>query len=226
MISASNASGNAGGAAAANGASGQRPSLAASFDHFLRLLTTQLENQDPLSPLDAQQFTSQLVQFTAVEQAIKTNDGLGQLVGLIRAQEIGGAAGYLGAEVEARGGAVRLGPSGGAGAAYRLLEGAARVTVTVTDAGGRVVHTAAGETAAGTHGFTWDGRDAKGGRAPEGPYRIEVTAVDAKGAAVAADTTVRGVVDGVEIGAGGVALSVNGAVVPLGAVTAIRRPTP
>ena len=61
-----------------------RIGLADDFDNFLQLLTTQLQSQDPLSPLDANQFTEQLVQFTGVEQAIKTNDVLGQLVALVR----------------------------------------------------------------------------------------------------------------------------------------------
>ena len=69
-------------------AASSRIGLADNFDNFLKLLTTQLQSQDPLSPLDATQFTEQLVQFTGVEQAIKTNDVLGQLVALVRADQV------------------------------------------------------------------------------------------------------------------------------------------
>jgi hypothetical protein len=74
--------------AATTAAASGRIGLAENFDNFLKLLTTQLQSQDPLSPLDATQFTEQLVQFTGVEQAIKTNDVLGQLVALVRADQI------------------------------------------------------------------------------------------------------------------------------------------
>ena len=213
-------------AAALDGAPANRAGLAASFDGFLKLLTAQLEHQDPLSPLDTEAFTSQLVQFSSVEQAIKTNDGLERLIALVRSDRLAGAAGYLGAEVEATGNAVRLGPSGSVDLAYRLPDAAAAgVTITVTDAGGRTVHSAAGATAAGErHRFTWDGRDAAGRRAPAGLYRIDVAATGPGGGAIAVDTAVSGTVDGVEFEGDRVMLSVDGVMVPLDAVTALRRP--
>jgi flagellar basal-body rod modification protein FlgD len=81
----------AGTAAASSAAAKDRIGLADDFDSFLQLLTTQLKNQDPLAPLDANQFTQQLVQFSAVEQAIKTNDALGQLLSVMRGDQIDGS---------------------------------------------------------------------------------------------------------------------------------------
>src|SRR5690554_3558349 len=110
------ASTNAVSSAAAKG----RLGLADNFDNFLKLLTTQLQHQDPLSPLDPTQFTEQLVQFSGVEQAIKTNEALGQLIALISADRLARAADYVGAEVEAAGQTVRLRDTGSAAFHYRL----------------------------------------------------------------------------------------------------------
>src|SRR5512132_470358 len=105
QTTASSSAGAAGANVSAAGANASaaksRIGLADDFDSFLQLLTTQLKHQDPLSPMDANQFTQQLVQFSSVEQAIKTNDVLGQLLSLVRSDQIGRSLDYLGAEVEA-----------------------------------------------------------------------------------------------------------------------------
>jgi flagellar basal-body rod modification protein FlgD len=112
QITASTSAGAAGANASTAGANASaaksRIGLADDFDSFLHLLTTQLKNQDPLSPMDANQFTPQLVQFSSVEQAIKTNDVLRQLLSLVRSDQIGRSLDYLGAEVEAPGQTLRL----------------------------------------------------------------------------------------------------------------------
>jgi flagellar basal-body rod modification protein FlgD len=203
----------------------QSVGLADNFDTFLQLLTTQLKSQDPLSPMDATQFTEQLVQFSGVEQAIKTNGMLDQLLTSMRAQEIGRSVGYLGTEVEAAGQTVRLGDGGGAGLHYRLPEPAADVTLAIYDSGGRMVATLQGDGRAGAHTLSWDGRGASGVRQPPGQYRIEITARDATGEPVPASTAVAGVVDAVETTGERIMLSVDGVLVPLDALTAIRRPT-
>ncbi|TVQ38780.1 MAG: flagellar hook assembly protein FlgD, partial [Geminicoccaceae bacterium] len=101
--------------AAANAASGaskapnQKQSLAEQFDGFLVLLTTQLKNQDPLSPMDANEFTSQLVQFTGVEQSVNINQKLDRMLALMGADRLGPGTAYLGKEVEAIGDKVVLG---------------------------------------------------------------------------------------------------------------------
>jgi flagellar basal-body rod modification protein FlgD len=188
-----------------NAASG-RIGLADNFDNFLKLLTTQLQSQDPLSPLDATQFTEQLVQFTGVEQAIKTNDVLGQLVALVRADQVTRAVDYLGAEVEANG------------------QPAAEATISIYNEAGRLVRIQAGEASPGVHTVPWDGRDQAGARLPDGLYRVDVAAEDPAGAAAPVSTTIAGVVDGVELQGDRLMLSVAGVLLPLDAVTTIRRP--
>lgn len=211
-------------ATGATGTGSNRTGLADNFDNFLQLLTTQLQSQDPLAPLNATQFTEQLVQFTGVEQAIKTNDVLAQLISLVRTDQIGRAVDYLGAEVTAAGNTVRLGADGPTDVHYRLDAPAAGVVISIQDQAGRVVRTQAGQTSPGMHSVPWDGRDQAGRRLPEGLYQIEVAASTAAGDPVPVSTTFGGIVDGVELAGERLMLSVGGLLLPLDAVTSIRRP--
>jgi flagellar basal-body rod modification protein FlgD len=212
------------GTAAASSAAKDRIGLADDFDSFLQLLTTQLKNQDPLAPLDANQFTQQLVQFSAVEQAIKTNDALGQLLATMRGDQIARSVDYLGAEVEAEGQTIRLGEGGPARVRYRLDQSAAQVRIEIYDGAGRLVATRQGETGAGSHSLDWNGQSQSGAPLPAGLYRVEVVASDAAGQAVPVTTTIRGVVDGVEIDGDRLMLSIDGVLMPLDSITSIHRP--
>jgi flagellar basal-body rod modification protein FlgD len=210
--------------AAPSTAATSRIGLADNFDNFLKLLTTQLQSQDPLSPLDATQFTEQLVQFTGVEQAIKTNDVLGQLVALVRTDQIARAVDYLGAEVEANGQTVRLDGNAPATIHYRLDQPAAEAVISIFNEAGRLVRTQAADAAPGVHTVAWDGRDQAGARLPDGLYRVEVAAKSTAGTAGPVSTTITGVVDGVELQGDRLMLSVAGVLLPLDAVSTIRRP--
>ena len=95
--------------------------FAQNFDSFLTLLTAQLKNQDPLSPLDATQFTTQLVQFTGVEQAIHQNQSLETLISLQKDTGVGSAVGYLGKTVSANGDSITLTNSAGIIVPVRLI---------------------------------------------------------------------------------------------------------
>jgi flagellar basal-body rod modification protein FlgD len=212
------------GTAAASSAAKDRIGLADDFDSFLQLLTTQLKNQDPLAPLDANQFTQQLVQFSAVEQAIKTNDALGQLLATMRGDQIARSVDYLGAEVEAEGQTIRLGEGGPARVRYRLDQSAAQVRIEIYDGAGRLVATRQGETGVGSHSLDWNGQSQSGAPLPAGLYRVEVVASDPTGQAVPVTTTIRGMVDGVEIDGDRLMLSVDGVLMPLDSITSIYRP--
>ena len=213
-----------GAAAAGSSATKSRIGLADDFDSFLQLLTTQLKHQDPLSPMDANQFTEQLVQFSSVEQAIKTNDVLGQLLSLVRNDQIGRSLDYLGAEVEAPGQSVRLDGSTPAAVGYHLDQPASEVVISIYDQAGRLVATRQGTGEPGNHSVAWDGRDQSGQPLSEGLYRVDVAARNAAGEPVTVGTSVRGTVDGVELMNDKVMLSVDGVLLPLDSVTSIRRP--
>jgi flagellar basal-body rod modification protein FlgD len=224
QTAATTATGAAGTAAATASAAKDQIGLADDFDSFLQLLTTQLQHQDPLSPMDANQFTEQLVQFSSVEQAIKTNDVLSQLLSLVRSDQIGRSLDYLGTEVEAAGQTVRLDGTTPAEVDYRLDQPASDVAINIYDQSGRLVATRSGAGETGSHSVAWDGRDQSGQPLPQGLYRVEVAAKNAAGEPVTVATAVRGTVDGVELQDDKVFLSVDGVLLPLDSVTSIHRP--
>jgi flagellar basal-body rod modification protein FlgD len=173
-VTATSAAGSAAGKAGT-----ARISLADDFDSFLQLLTAQLKAQDPLAPMDANQFTQQLVQFSEVEQAIKANDALGELVALIRGDQLSRSLDYIGAEVVAEAQSLRLGSARTAQINYQLADAASQTQIEISDASGRLVAALAGGIAAGSHSLSWDGRATNGASLPEGLYSFEVTARDA-----------------------------------------------
>src|SRR5215471_11734500 len=147
-----------------------RASLASNFDTFLSLLTTQLKNQDPLSPLDSNQFTQQLVAMSGVEQQLNTNELLKQLVSNTSGG-ISTAVSLIGKEVKAVSDTANI--SGGkAQWVYNLPSDAASLKVEVLDANGALVHAEAPkDLKAGDHAFTWNGKDLIGNQLPDGgPY--------------------------------------------------------
>jgi flagellar basal-body rod modification protein FlgD len=198
-----------------------RGTLAENFDSFLRLLTTQLQNQDPLQPLDATQFTGQLVQFAGVEQAINTNTRLDALIAENTASRRIFATRYIGHTVEAQGNRAML-RDGPVAYRYTLPSDAARTVVTVSDAQGRVVLTAPGATASGSHGFAWDGRDDSGVLQPPGIYAIGVFARDAEDRPIPVETAISGRVAGIHVAEGTMTLDVEGVMVPFSDVLAVR----
>ena len=167
-------------AASANSAASK---LSGNFETFLTLLTTQLKNQDPTSPMDSNQFTQQLVQFSQVEQQIATNTNLAGLLAQGQAQTAAYATSYLGKTVSVTNGLASL-EEGEANWTYTLEAAAGETMLTVTDLNGKVVFTGPGERNAGTHSFDWDGQDNNGNPLTDGAYRLTVTAAAADGAKV------------------------------------------
>jgi flagellar basal-body rod modification protein FlgD len=188
--------------------------LASNFETFLQLLTTQLKNQDPLSPMDTERFTSQLVQFSSVEQALKTNRQLEQLVNLTRTSAASAALAMVGRAVRVDGSRMLVDGRGGA-TIYELPQRAASVTVRIFDADGRLVHSAAGDTEAGANRFVWDGKLLDGGRAATGLYRIAVTALDGQGRPIEANFERTTTIESLETRESGLVLVADG--VPLAA---------
>ena len=201
-----------------------RTGLADNFDSFLLLLTTQLQNQDPTSPMDADQFTQQLVQFSGVEQQIKSNETLTELVSLLQGQQLSQSVSYLGSEVEAGGDVVRLGDDGVAKVHYELDDLAAAVTVAISDELGQLVATLPGDIGAGRHSITWNGLGDNGFQYTDGSFKISILAQTAAGEPVSSSTIISGIVDGVELNEGETMLSVDGVLMPLSQITAFRTP--
>ena len=190
---------------------------------FLTLLTTQLKNQDPTSPLDTNQFTAQLVQMTGVQQQLLSNQLLQQLVSQSGAgQGAAGAIGLIGKTVTAASGDATL--SGGkVGWGYSLNGVAASATLTVSDSTGKTVWSgAAPDLSKGAHAFDWNGRTSSGVQLPDGGiYTLKVAAVDAKGAAVTASPQITGVAGGVQTIAGRTVVQIGSSQAPLSSITGV-----
>jgi flagellar basal-body rod modification protein FlgD len=187
-------------AAAATTATDQTQ-LAGNFDTFLKLLTTQLQNQDPLSPMDSNQFTQQLVEFSQVEQQINTNTNLTTLINQGTSQSGAFAVNYLGKTVTVTNGNASL-TNGAADWNYNLGTQAAQTTLTVTDANGNAVYTGPGLTAAGNNDFAWNGRSTNGAQVPDGVYTLQVSATAADGSTVTSSVSSKGVVSEVDMTGG------------------------
>lgn len=197
--------------------------LAENFDDFLTLLTAQLQHQDPLEPMDANEFTSQLVQFSSVEQAIAQNARLDSLISLQQTNQVANAASFIGKSIEATTSTVEL-KDGTASVKYSLQSSAAGVIVTVSNEQGQIIRSQEGVSSVGPHEFVWDGLDNQGLEQPEGIYTINVTAVDDNGASFPLNTTVSGLVDGVSAENGQIVLSMGGVTVPLESVLSVKTP--
>ncbi|MBI3419080.1 MAG: flagellar hook assembly protein FlgD [Proteobacteria bacterium] len=172
------------------------------YTTFLKLLTTQLKNQDPLSPMDSAQFTNQLVQFASVEQQIKANTNLQSLIGLQKAGAAQQALSYLGKIAEISGDQMPL-VNHEAAFTYSLSGPADTVNIDVLDSGGNLVRHTTGQTSLGKHQVTWDGTNDAGTVMPDGLYTVKVTPTRADGTAVTATTTTYGVVNSAQTDATG-----------------------
>ena len=205
------------------GASGAA-TLASSYDTFIKLLTTQLKNQDPLSPMDSSQFTQQLVQMTGVQQQLYSNDLLKQLV-TNTGSGISTAVTLIGKDVKATSADTGL-ADGKATWNYKLAAGASDVKLEVLDSKGKVVHVEAPtDMDAGDHTLTWDGKDIGGYQQKNGGvYTLRITAKDSKGGSVSATPFIQGRVTGVEQQDGKTLITVNGAKLPWESVTSISEP--
>jgi flagellar basal-body rod modification protein FlgD len=192
-------------------------------DDFMKLLIAQLQNQDPLSPMDNQEFAVQLATFNSLEQLVGMNEKLEQLAsqqGL--ASEFNSAA-LIGKQVIGKGNEVNLSTSGDASLYYELAGNASKVTVKVLNSSGATVgQIVAGSQMAGAQSVTWNGENNLGHRLPAGPYRFEVNAADSSGNSVPVTSQVRGMVTGVNLEGPEPILEIGQLRISLSAVTAIH----
>lgn len=148
--------------------------LAGNFQDFLSLLTTQLKNQDPTSPMDTNAFTSQLVQFTAVSEQISTNAVLNQILAANLSQQLGQASSLVGSKVSFSGGTLPL-QDAAAGLNFQS-PGAQPVEISVYDSRGNAVHSETVKAVDGKNAWSWDGTGPGGTVMPDGAYSVAVTA--------------------------------------------------
>ena len=203
--------------------SGTRQTIAQNFDTFLQLLTTQLKNQNPLDPLDTNQFTQQLVQFTGVEQQLKTNEFLEAMMTSTQTANNSQAVSYVGKIVTAAGTKAEMVDS--AVSWHFAVKSKADIIATVRDAKGNVVYTKAGTVNQGESVFSWDGIGNDGKQREDGSYTVTIEARDSNGKLVDVATDMTGEVTGIDFSGSEPVLIVGGARVNLSAVLSVRAKT-
>jgi flagellar basal-body rod modification protein FlgD len=199
-------------------------SLSGDYQNFLTLLTTQLQNQDPLSPMDTNQFTQQLVEFSGVEQQINGNNKLDQLIGLQSTANAYGAVGFVGTQVAAS--SDQLPVQNGSGRFdYDIEHNSSSALLKITNSSGQLVMVKQVDSTVGTHPVSWDGTDFNGDQLPDGAYTVAVSYQDSTGASYDAPITTYGTVDSAVISNGDVSLNMGAVSIPLDQVTNISKPT-
>ncbi|GBD48258.1 flagellar hook assembly protein FlgD [Methylopila sp. Yamaguchi] len=198
--------------------------LASNFDTFLTLLTTQLQNQNPLDPLDTNQFTQQLVQFAGVEQQLQSNTTLSAILNATQTAGSDTAVGLVGKTVTAAGDTAKL-TNNKASWSLTSAEDDVTATVKIRNADGDLVATKTVALDKGTATFTWDGKQTDGSAAPAGDYTVTVSSVDSSGNGASVSTEVTGVVDGVDFSGDIPVLLIGSLSVPLSSVTKVKATT-
>src|SRR5215475_11343889 len=196
--------------------------LAGNFQTFLTLLTTQLQNQNPLDPMDTNQFTQQLVEFAQVEQQLKSNDQLATLVSIEKSAQSTTALAFVGQNVAVDGQTATL-QNSSATWSFQVPKPIS-ANVTITNATGQTVYSGSYTMDTGSQTFNWDGRDNTGTLWPDGKYTISITGKDASGQTVSVPTEVEGLVDSVDLTQTPPTLSMGGQDYTLDKVKRVVRP--
>lgn len=180
-------------------------------DDFLKLMVAQLQNQDPLNPSDATQYTSQLAQYSSLEQLINANNGIENLTSTIESGSRTNAASYIGRTVTVYGNQVTLSGGTATSAEFKLARDAETVKVGVYDGSNTLIDTVdMGKLDAGSHTFTWDGKTSTGAAASDGTYTFKIAAADASDATIATVPSFSGVVNSIEFENGKTMLKIGG----------------
>jgi len=203
----------------ASATSGTAASVAQNYTTFLQMLTTQLKNQDPLNPVDSNQFTQELVMFSQVEQQLQTNSQLGTLVSLEQANQSTAALSFVGKTVTFNSNTTQMTNSQ---ATWSLVSNSpATASVVVQNSAGQTVYSGTQALNAGTNTFAWNGQGNNGTQWPDGAYTISVSATNANGQSVPVTTQASGVVSSVDVSKTPPALTVGNQSYTLSQITSI-----
>jgi flagellar basal-body rod modification protein FlgD len=190
-------------------------SLTSNFSSFLNLLMTQLQNQDPSSPMDTDQFTSELVQFSGVEQQITTNNSLTQLIQATQGSEVIQGTDLVGKSVTVTSPQMPL--QNGTGSLSFTTPTSEPVSISIKNASGTDVRDVSLTSNAGSNSWTWDGTDNNGNQLADGAYTVTVTNTSG-GTGTAIPFTVSGTATGVSTSNGTVSLQLGAVSVGFGNV--------
>jgi flagellar basal-body rod modification protein FlgD len=216
------ASGNTKASASSTATTADQKKFSKDYLLFLNMLTTQLKNQDPTEPLDTNQFTQQLVQFSNVEQQIKVNDKLQKMVDNQGTSGASAALSYLGKNVDANGNKITLDGDGSAPYQFISDKNYQKVDISILNAKGVEIRKINGPIEKGLQQLTWDGRDNKGNAMPQGTYTVRVSGSDSSGNKTDLSTIISGKVTSVGTENGTPMLTVNGIPLSSDKIIAIR----
>ncbi|HEY6434423.1 MAG TPA: flagellar hook assembly protein FlgD [Acetobacteraceae bacterium] len=194
--------------------------LSGNFSDFLNMLMTQLQNQDPTSPMDTNEFTSELVEFSGVEQQINTNNSLSQLIQLTQSGEVMQGSSMTGKQVTVNSSQIPL--QNGSGQVEFTTTAAEPVGISITNGSGQLVRTATMNATAGQNSWTWNGTNNAGNSVADGAYNIAVVTANGSGGTTAVPFTVTGTATGIEnTGTTGVQLELGAMSVNFGSIVAL-----
>lgn len=196
-------------------------SLSSNYTMFMNLLVTQMKNQDPMNPMDTSTFTSQLVQYSSVEQQIKMNSNLADLKALLTTQNAANMVSYVGKTVTADTSSATFDGSNKTTWSFTSSAASPSAKITVKDSTGATVYSTTQTLTKGTNAFAWDGTQSSGGTASSGTYTISVSGNDASGNAVTTDTSVSGTVTDVDFSGSTPMLTVGGRTISVYDVTTV-----
>lgn len=199
------------GAASAAPATAAAKTFGADLNMFLKMLTTQMQNQDPLNPMDSTQYTQQLAQYSQVEQTIQQTSTLKDILAKFDSQNLVQATGMIGNSATFTSATAGLSGTTPASWSYTLPQIPGSATATIRSASGTTMATRTLTPGQSAGDISWDGTTDAGGRAPDGPYTIAITAADVAGRTLTPTITTAGTIDKVAAANGSVRLSVNGA---------------
>ncbi|HVU41641.1 MAG TPA: flagellar hook capping FlgD N-terminal domain-containing protein [Xanthobacteraceae bacterium] len=207
--------------AQAAGAAGSQQ-IAGNFNEFLQLLTTQLQNQDPLSPLDTNQFTQQLVEFASVQQQVDMNTNMQTLISLQQTTAATQALQLVGSNVTLTGNTANLSNATSNPAAWTLNASApGTAAITITNSSGQTAFTGTTTLNAGTQSYSWNGLGNNKVKWPDGSYTIAVTGTGASGQAITVTSQVQGTVSAVNMSQTPPTLTVNGQNYPISSIQSV-----
>ena len=190
--------------------------LTGNYQTFLGMLMTQLQNQDPTSPMDSNQFTSELVQFSSVEQQINTNTSLTSLIQMTQAGDVIQGTSMVGKQVTVQSTQVAL--QNGQGTINFTAPAAEPVAITITNSSGQQMTTASLTSTQGANTWTWNGTDGSGNTVPDGAYNVVVEGANTDGTTTALPFTVTGTSTGVQSSNNTVQLDLGALTVPFSSV--------
>jgi flagellar basal-body rod modification protein FlgD len=195
--------------------------IAGNFNTFLQLLTTQLQNQNPLDPLDTNQFTQQLVQFAQVEQQLNTNTSLSTLISLQQSSSSTSAVSLLGQTVTVSGNVATM--NNGQTAWNFSSPTAGNATINITDSTGATIYSGTTPIKSGAQTYSWNGVGTNGSQYTSGNYTMAITAKDANSQPITISTDATGTVDSIDVTQNPPILTIGGQTYPLNQIKQVTR---